>query len=81
MQETTAVQSAVAAAGSQTNLAKALGITPQAVQRWVTQGYVPAFRVIEVAAATGVAAEELALDLVRAIGRGAVGDSEGGDTD
>ena len=32
---------ALVAAGSQTNLAKAVGVTQQAVQQWVQRGYVP----------------------------------------
>lgn len=80
MQHRKGVDSAIAVAGSQTGLARSLGIRPQAVQRWVSQGYVPPFRVIEVSRATGVPAEDLMLDLLRANGVGVV-DSEGGNTD
>lgn len=38
----TNVQKAVRLAGGQTALAKALGVTPQAVQQWVDSGVVPA---------------------------------------
>lgn len=40
----TGVEKAVRLAGSQTALANRLGISPQAVQKWVDQGYVPADR-------------------------------------
>ena len=35
---------AVRLAGSQTALAKLIGVSPQAVQRWVEQGFAPARR-------------------------------------
>jgi len=40
----TGVQKVVRLAGSQTALAVRMGVTPQAVQKWVDQGYVPADR-------------------------------------
>lgn len=40
----TGINRAVQLAGSQTALANRLGVTPQAVQKWVEQGYVPAER-------------------------------------
>ena len=47
---------AIAAAGSRGALARKLGLTRHAVRSWVE---VPAVRVIEVAAVTGLAIEEL----------------------
>ena len=40
----TGIEKAVRLIGSQTALAKALGVKPQAVQKWVAQGYVPSGR-------------------------------------
>lgn len=45
------IQKAVRAAGSQSALARMLGLTPQAVQKWVEQGYVPSERCRDVVAA------------------------------
>lgn len=44
----TGVDKAVRLAGNQTALARRLGLTPQAVQKWVDQGYVPSERCREV---------------------------------
>jgi DNA-binding transcriptional regulator YdaS (Cro superfamily) len=41
----TAIQKAVEIAKGQTALARLCGVTPQAVQKWVSQGYVPPKRV------------------------------------
>jgi DNA-binding transcriptional regulator YdaS (Cro superfamily) len=40
----TGIDEAIQIAGSQTALAQLLGLTPQAVQKWVAQGFVPAER-------------------------------------
>jgi DNA-binding transcriptional regulator YdaS (Cro superfamily) len=48
------IDAAVEAAGSQVALAALVGVTQQAVWRWVSQGYVPIQRVVEVEQATGV---------------------------
>jgi len=40
----TGIQKAVRLAGSQTALGEGVGLTPQAVQKWVDQGYVPVKR-------------------------------------
>jgi DNA-binding transcriptional regulator YdaS (Cro superfamily) len=48
MNEKTAIQRAVDIAGGQTALARLCGVTPQAVQKWESQGYVPHRRVPQV---------------------------------
>lgn len=40
----TGIQKAVRLAGNQTALAIRIGVTPQAVQKWVVQGYAPGDR-------------------------------------
>lgn len=40
----TGIEKAVRLAGSQTALAQRLGVTPQAVQKWVAQGFPPTDR-------------------------------------
>ncbi len=47
------VDRAVHEAGSQSALARAVGVTPQAVQQWISTGRIPAERVIAVENATG----------------------------
>lgn len=49
-----AITSAVRALGSQTNLAKKLGCTPQNVQHMCSTGHVPAKHVLRIEAASGV---------------------------
>ncbi|WP_176516404.1 transcriptional regulator [Pseudomonas ceruminis] len=49
-----AMSSAVEALGSQTNLAKKLGCTPQNVQRMCATGHVPAKHVLRIEAESGV---------------------------
>lgn len=51
---TTGIEDAVAAVGSQQNLATAVGCTQQAVSFWVRQGFVPNDRIAEVEQVTGV---------------------------
>ena len=48
-----AIECAISTIGSQSELARALGIRPQAVQKWVRLGRVPADRVLAVEDATG----------------------------
>lgn len=60
---TTAMASAVKAAGSQTALAKILGCTPQNVQRMCATGNVPAKHVLKIEAATGVSRSLLSPEL------------------
>jgi DNA-binding transcriptional regulator YdaS (Cro superfamily) len=44
----TGIKKAVRLAGNQTALAVPLGVTPQAVQKWVAQGFAPAERCREI---------------------------------
>ncbi|QOY96360.1 helix-turn-helix domain-containing protein [Massilia sp. UMI-21] len=44
----TGIAKAIRLAGSQTALGNMLGLTPQAIQKWATQGFVPADRCREV---------------------------------
>lgn len=52
--ELSGIEQAVAKAGSQGKLAEALGVSQQAVQKWVRRGYVPPGRVVEIEATLGV---------------------------
>ena len=56
---------AIKSAGTATNLATMLGIKPMSVSRWKNryQGVVPADRVLQLYAATGVTPHELRPDL------------------
>ncbi|WP_369952115.1 transcriptional regulator [Ralstonia syzygii] len=62
---TTAIQKAAQAAGGQSALARKIGCTPQAVQRWCKTGFVPADRVVSVEQAVegAVSRSELRPDL------------------
>lgn len=62
---TTAIQKAAQAAGGQSALARKIGCTPQAVQRWCKTGNVPADRVVavELAVDGAVSRTELRPDL------------------
>jgi DNA-binding transcriptional regulator YdaS (Cro superfamily) len=59
------LQKAILRAGSQVKLAAMLGITTQSVNRWKQRykGVVPAERVLDIYAATGVTPHELRPDL------------------
>lgn len=48
------IDRAVTAAGSQANLAKALGVSPPAIVVWVRRGWVPLRRAQEIEAMFGV---------------------------
>lgn len=61
--EELAIHRAVQAAGGQSALARALKVTPQAVQKMCASGRVPAERVLEIEKATGVPRHELRPDL------------------
>jgi DNA-binding transcriptional regulator YdaS (Cro superfamily) len=54
MNDETPIQEAARKAGGQSALARALDLTPQAVQKWCAQGFVPSNRVLDVEAVTGV---------------------------
>jgi DNA-binding transcriptional regulator YdaS (Cro superfamily) len=56
------VDSAIRASGGLAALAKALGISPQAVDKWRRKG-VPAERVLAVEATSGISRHELRPDL------------------
>jgi DNA-binding transcriptional regulator YdaS (Cro superfamily) len=58
-----AIKRAIESAGSQTALAIAVGVRPQAVQKWQASGRIPAERVLQVEVATGVSRHELRPDL------------------
>jgi DNA-binding transcriptional regulator YdaS (Cro superfamily) len=62
-QEQNAPTRAAVAAGGQSALARTLKVTPQAVQRWCALGKVPAERVLEIEAASGVSRHELRPDI------------------
>jgi DNA-binding transcriptional regulator YdaS (Cro superfamily) len=47
----TGIQKAIRIAGSQTALGNLLGLTPQAIQKWADQGFVPSKRCRNVEAA------------------------------
>ena len=59
-----ALKKAVAASGGATELAKKLRVTPAAVSNWLMDGRkIPAHRVLDVEAASGVSRSELRPDL------------------
>lgn len=58
-----AATKAAKAAGSQSELARRLGCTPQAVQKMCATGRVPSERVLDIEKATGVSRHELRPDL------------------
>lgn len=59
----TAIQRAVAIAGSQSALARLIGVTPQRVQQMVDDGKASHNRVIAIERATGITRNELRPDL------------------
>lgn len=63
--QSTAIVRACEVVGSQSGLAVAVNVTPQAVYQWVKRGYCPAERVLAIEAATGgrVMRHELRPDL------------------
>lgn len=60
--ENLSLKKAIKAAGSQSELARKLELTPQAVQGWTKKG-LPAERVIQVERETGVSRHELRPDI------------------
>lgn len=63
----TAIQRAVEAAGSQSALARLIGVTPQRVQQMVDFGKASHNRVIAIERATGITRTELRPDLYPSI--------------
>lgn len=57
--EESPIQRAARLAGGQSALARAIGVTPQAVQKWCATGEIPAARVIDVERLSGVSRSEL----------------------
>lgn len=58
-EESTGIAEAVKMAGSQQKLAEALGTTQQHISKWVTRGFVPTTRVVEIEALYGIARQRL----------------------
>ena len=58
-QRRTGIEDAVRAAGSQGRLARALGVSQQAVSSWLRRGFVPARRVVEIESQFGVPRSDL----------------------
>lgn len=54
MSKKSGIAEAVDAVGSQGKLARQVGVSQQAIGKWLAQGYVPTRRVIEVEQITGV---------------------------
>lgn len=59
----TPIEKAVRLAGGQSALSRAVEVSPQAVQQWVSEGRVSHKKVIAVESATGVHRSELRPDL------------------
>jgi len=59
----TPLNEAIAAAGGMKNLAKALGISYQAVQKWRVRGVPPAQRCLKIEKLTGVSRHNLRPDI------------------
>jgi DNA-binding transcriptional regulator YdaS (Cro superfamily) len=75
------IRDAVISAGSQIKLAEALGVSQQAIQQWVAQGYAPIGRIAEIEALYGIPRERLVdprhLEPVARVGFEAVGGPAG----
>lgn len=59
MTDPSPMERAVQAAGSISALGRRLGVTHQVVCRWVSRGYVPAARALEIELHYGIPAKEL----------------------
>ena len=57
--ELSGIERAVGEAGSQASLAKRLGVSRQAVRRWVIDGHVPLGRSVEIETEFGIPRREL----------------------
>lgn len=58
-----AVKRAIRKVGSQSNLARLVGVTPQAVQQWEAANRVSVRKVLEVEKATGISRHDLRPDI------------------
>ena len=67
--EVNGVKQACEAAGSQAKMARALGVTEQAIHNWVSRGWVPLKRAMEIEALFGVKRELLINPRVLDLGR------------
>ncbi len=56
---TTGIHAAIQKAGSQVALAELLGVTQQAISKWLHRGYVPVWRALEIENQLGVPREDL----------------------
>jgi DNA-binding transcriptional regulator YdaS (Cro superfamily) len=65
------IQSAIAAAGSQSELARRCGVKQGHVWKWLKSGRVPPTRVLAVEAATGISRHELRPDIYPVEGQAA----------
>lgn len=63
--EPTGISEALRLTGSQTKLAKSLGVTQQSVSLWLRRGYVPLLRAREIEMLYGVARQRLVSPKVR----------------
>lgn len=54
MEEVTGIQQAINTAGGQVKLAQALGVTQQAISIWLSRGYAPVERAVEIEHQFGV---------------------------
>jgi len=61
-----ALREAIAQAGGQTSLARAIGCTQGHVSQWLRRGKVPADKVLKIERATGVPREQLRPDIFEA---------------
>jgi DNA-binding transcriptional regulator YdaS (Cro superfamily) len=83
-----AISQAIEICGTQAALAEAIGVTPQAVNQWVTKGQVPIERVVAVEQATGgkVTRQQLRPDIFgdpppKPLADGGVGERDSGSPD
>lgn len=58
-----ALEEAVRLAGGQARLARAVGVTVQAVHQWMSKGRVPVERAVKVSEVTGVSKHRLRQDI------------------
>ena len=63
MSKKTAVDKVIEKLGGRPAATRAIGISPQAMQKWVNSGRVPVERVLAVSKLTGIPASELRPDI------------------